>query len=186
MGYPSPLKNRSKSFSLSVWRSQSLPAFRNQLGTAAVRMSGQISPRCENMRGIKTCIPTICNGCKMDIHIHWCTVTLTKTHMWWKNPGKEKTSLQKHPSRNHLNDFFFFECKKKGQKGPHRVKYHRGSGLLCHHVQNVSEALWATLTPSFVHTEGHVLSTFLVDAPKQPWSLTWNPINGPWNFGDPY
>lgn len=117
MGYPSPLKNRSKSFSLSVWRSQSLPAFRNQLGTAAVRMSGQISPRCENMRGIKTCIPTICNGCKMDIHIHWCTVTLTKTHMWWKNPGKEKTSLQKHPSRNHLNDFFFLNAKKKVKKG---------------------------------------------------------------------
>ena len=40
MGYPSPSKNWSKSFSLSVWRSQSLPAaLRNQPGTAALRRS---------------------------------------------------------------------------------------------------------------------------------------------------
>ena len=35
------------------------------------------------------------------------------------------------------------------------------SGLLCHHVQDVAEALGAALTPGLVHTEGHVLSTFL-------------------------
>lgn len=89
-----------------------------------------------------------------------------------EKPWERKNVTPKTPIPKPLEwNVVFFECKKKGQKGPHRVKYHRGSGLLCHHVQNVSEALWATLTPSFVHTEGHVLSTFLVDAPKQPWSL---------------